>query len=84
MKEMKYVVVKCDNGLEQIFIFSKLFNHDFFAEVLHDIREGDSRDWERSYKEPISAGFTDGESCYGESVTLGLKSRPVEDTKLLT
>lgn len=77
---MKYVVVET-NGVEQLFIFPKEINHDRFAEVLSYIREGD-RNWSREYREPISAGFTDGLSCYGRSESLDLDSRK-EDTQLL-
>jgi hypothetical protein len=80
--EMKYVVVKCE-GNEQLFIFPKGVDHDKFAEVLSNIRVDRGRDWERKYREPISAGFTDGVECYGKSETLGLASRKDVDTKLL-
>lgn len=81
MQEMKYVVVKAEGGDEQIFIFPKQIDHDAFAEVLSHIKTG-GRNWRREYREPVSAGFTDGTECYGRSETLGLNSRSV-DTKLL-
>jgi hypothetical protein len=31
---------------------------------------------------PISAGFTDGETCWGESISIGVKSLP-EDSDIL-
>ena len=81
MIEMKYVVVKSEEDGEKLFIFPKSVNHDAFAEVLSYIKVGD-RNWKRLYREPISAGFTDGVTCYGRSESLDLKSRP-EDTELL-
>lgn len=32
---------------------------------------------------PISAGFTNLKECYGDSFSLKLNSRPVEDTAIL-
>ena len=80
--EMKYVVVQTEEQGEQLFIFPKNIDHDRFAEVLSNIRLGSGYNWERIYREPISAGFTDGTKCYGYSESLSLKSRP-EDTALL-
>jgi hypothetical protein len=83
--EMKYVVVSSEEQGEQLFIFPKNINHDSFAEVLSNIRfykNGNLRDWKRIYREPISAGFTDGVKCYGKSESLNLNSRP-EDTEIL-
>jgi len=82
MLEMKYVVVDSDECGEQLFVFPKSIDHDRFNEVLSDIRHGGDRNWERIYREPVSAGFTDGKTCYGRSETLGLDSRP-QDTALL-
>ena len=83
MIETKYVVVTSDEFGEQLFTFPKSVNHDSFAEVLNHIRHDDGHDWKRVYKEVIAAGFTDGITCFGKSETLGLDSRPVEDTALL-
>ena len=83
MTEMKYIVTDCQEAGEQIFIFPKSIDHDRMAEALSVIKHGDCRNWKRIYRNPVSAGFTDGKTCYGKSETLGLPSRPV-DTKLLT
>ncbi len=83
MIEMKYVVVRIESGKEQLFIFPKAVNHDSFAEVLSHIREGDHNNWKREYREPVSAGFTDGKTCYGRSESMNLDSREIKDTKLL-
>lgn len=83
MKEMKYVVTRDENNKEEIFVFPKHFDHDKFAEVLSYITTGEYRIWERLYREPISAGFTDGVTCYGRSETLCIDARPVEDSGLL-
>ncbi len=82
MQEMKYVVVKSEEQGEQLFVFPTNVNHDTFAEILSYIKFGDGYNWERIYREPISAGFTDGSKCYGSSETLNLSSRPA-DTQLL-
>lgn len=76
MREMKYVVVKTDVG-EQIYVFPKQIDHDAFAEVLSYIKMG-GRNWKREYREPVSAGFTDGVECYGRSETLNLNSRSID------
>jgi len=81
MGEMKYVVVHCDEAGEQLFIFPKNIDHDEFASVLSYIKTG-GYNWTRPVRMPVSAGFTDGESCYGRSETLGLEFRAV-DSELL-
>ena len=84
MIEFKYVVVKAEEGGEQIFIFPKTIDHDRFAEVLSVIRVDDGpRGWKRPRWAPVSAGFTDGVRCYGRSETLNLDSR-MQDSKLLS
>ena len=82
MKEMKYVVTKDESGAEHLFIFPKQIDHDAFAEVLSHIKTG-GRNWKREYREPVSAGFTDGVECYGRSETLGIGSRS-QDSKMLS
>lgn len=81
MSEMKYIVVNSEECGEQMFIFPKNINHDRFAEILSNIRHGGDRNWERIYREPISAGFIIDGKCHGKSETLDLNSRP-EDTEL--
>ena len=81
MPEMKYVVVESDECGEQLVIFLKNIDHDQMAEILSYIKHGGVR-WTRPIRMPISAGFTDGNHCYGRSELLNLKSRP-EDTALL-
>jgi len=82
VSRMKYVVVKRGENEEQIFIFPCAIDHDAFAEVLSYIKEG-GRNWKREFAKPISAGFTDGETCFGRSETLNLDSRKDIDTALL-
>lgn len=82
MTEMKYVVVRSSEIGEQLFIFPKNIDHDSFAEVLSHIRHGSPSDWRRVFRAPVSAGFTDGKTCYGSSETLGLGSRK-QDADLL-
>lgn len=83
MKEMKYVVVRSESDFEQMFIFSKDIDHNRFAEVLSYIKTGSERDWKREYREVVSAGFTDGITCYGRSETLLVDSRSNSDTLML-
>ena len=82
MKEFKYIVMCDENDKKEIFIFPKTVNHDCMAQQLVMIKNHTWGDWERVHRIPVSAGFTDGKTCYGESETLRLKSSP-EDTKLL-
>ncbi len=80
--EFKYVVVTCEGTGEQLFMFPKSVDHDVFAEILSYIKIG-GRNWKRPYRDPVSAGFTDGKTCYGRSETLNLNSRPALDARLL-
>lgn len=81
MEEMKYVVVSSEEQGEQMFIFPKNIDHDAFANVLSYIKTG-GLNWTRPFREPVSAGFTDGHKCYGCSETLDIGSREC-DTLLL-
>ena len=84
---MKYVVTRDEDGVEEIFIFPKRYNHDDFAGDINGLRVRDPnnhREWDRKYKEPISAGFTDGKHCTGRSETLDLDSRGRLDEMLIT
>ena len=82
MNEMKYVVVESEEQGKQMFIFPKNIDHDAFAEVLSYIKVGTPQNWNRAYREPISAGFTNGLTCYGRSETLNLDSQ-LNDTALM-
>jgi hypothetical protein len=82
MREMKYIVTYNEADKEEIFIFPKTVDHDCMMEVIHRIKNQSWGDWKREYRLPISAGFTDGKTCYGESISLRIESRP-EDTELL-
>jgi hypothetical protein len=73
---IKYVVLDVPMAGEEIFLFPVTLNHKDFVKAL-------------GYK-VVSAGFVGhnpetkcGFYCYGESMTLGLKSRPKEDQFLL-
>ena len=84
MKEMKYIVMHSDVTGEELFIFPKSINHvDFFESVYRTkFYPSDSLDWIRPFQKIISAGFTDGKTCYGRSQSLGISSRK-EDSDLL-
>jgi len=78
---MKYVVVKPEGSEEQIFIFPLDVDHDEFAEILSYIKQG-GRNWTRPFRKPVSAGFTDGVTCFGRSETLNLDSRQCDSLLL--
>ena len=81
--KMKYIVTANENGDEEIFIFSKKIDHDCMAESLIGIKDQSWGIWERIYRYPISAGFTDGNECWGRSETLDLDSRGKKDSDLI-
>lgn len=83
---MKYIVMETfgADSVEEIFLFPNSVNHDCMAEVLSRIKNQTWGDWKRIGRMPVSAGFVNAEgTCYGESESLGLESRPSEDTELL-
>lgn len=83
---MKYVVTKDEDGVVELFMFPKQYHHDDFAETISGLKtfvNGNPDNWERKYKEPIAAGFTDGKTCFGRSETLDLDSRGRLDEMLL-
>ena len=87
MIEFKYIIAEnqeSDEGETRIFIFEKGISHDKFGLTLEmGIRNESWRNWRRESWRPISAGFTNGETCYGRSESLNLDSRP-EDTAYLS
>lgn len=83
MIEMKYVVVDSFEYGEELFIFPTSIEHDRFAEVLYYIRPPAPWTYSSACRKAVSAGFTDGETCYGRSELLDLDSRK-EDTVLLS
>lgn len=77
--------------IEDIFIFSPEINHDKMLDSIRSIKlcvGFSGRMWEYSYLKInggncVSAGFITGKGiCSGESESIGIKSRPVEDTLL--
>lgn len=80
---MKYVVMKDREGKEEIFIFPASINHDCIAEVLGRIKNKTHGSWLRIFREPVSAGFTDGVRCTGRSESLNLDSRFEVDAALI-
>ena len=87
MIEFKYIIAEnqeSDEGETRIFIFEKGISHDKFGLTLQmGIRNEGWTNWKRESWYPISAGFTDGKTCYGRSESLNLDSRP-EDTAYLS
>ena len=84
---MKYIVAQNEESEQneiRIFIFEKGIDHDKFGITLgYGIRAGTRSNWWTESWRPISAGFTDGNTCYGRSETLNLDSDPIRDTNLL-
>lgn len=84
---MKYIVFNLGDT-ELLFTFPRCIDHDRMMEACRAIRFGDTRNWDRKLHPnredgtPISAGFIDNGKCHGRSETLGISSRPKEDTKL--
>lgn len=80
---MKYIVMEDGDGKETIVIFDESINHDCMAEVAGRIKNQTWGNWERVYRHPVAAGFTDGVKCWGMSETLNMKSRGEVDAKLI-
>lgn len=72
--EMKYVCTVNEDNLKEIFFFDKHINHDWFYEVVGHMED--------QFRKKVSAGFTNGLSCYGRSETLNLDSNS-EDFNLI-
>jgi hypothetical protein len=70
--EMKYIVTDSEEAGKQLFIFPKSINHDRMAEVLSEVEQFVDNEYDNFYREPVSAGFTDGKTCYGKSESLNL------------
>ncbi len=70
MLDKKYVVTRWSGGNETMFIFPGWVKHSKFAKFFGPV---------------LSAGFVDMEikTCYGESVSLKIKSNPKIDNVLL-
>lgn len=80
---MKYIKTDRD-GTEEIFIFPREIDHDAFYESVELMRSQTMGDWERVHRKIVSAGFVSlNGNCYGQSITLKVKSDPISDTALL-
>jgi len=67
---MKYICIINFGNQQEIFVFPKTINHAYMADLLHC--------------PVISAGFVSiANMCFGESLTLDLKSRGQIDTDIL-
>lgn len=73
--ELKYITVQNESDEIYIIVFDKSINHDYMYLAVSHMGE--------EYLRKLSAGFTDGLSCYGRSETLNLDSNP-DDFKLIT
>jgi hypothetical protein len=85
---MKYVVMKNEDGKEEIFIFPRNLNHDDFAMAAGSVKRRDPNKhhtyWERHHCTPVAAGFFSAGKCTGRSETLNLDSRGRVDELLIT
>jgi hypothetical protein len=71
-QHMKYVVI--EGFGDEIYIFSPLVKHSQFVDMMGGLR----------CNNVLGAGFIDENwNCYGESVTLDIKSRGIVDTNLV-
>ena len=68
--EMKYIIFEDESDKEHILVFDKSINHDYMALAFGHMSD--------EYYKPVSAGFTNGISCYGESETLRIASRETD------
>lgn len=76
---MKYVVVRAEDGLEVIVVFSPMLSH-------RDVVDALALAPKTMHFKPVSAGVVkcDGSAkCLGYSQSLGLASRPERDTRVL-
>lgn len=81
---MKYICTKKADGTEEIFTFSMKINHDCMMEAVESIKNQTHNRWIRIHRDIISAGFVSAKgTCFGNSETLGVKSRGDVDTELL-
>lgn len=80
---MKYVVMQDENGIQELFMFPKSVNHDVFANAVSRLKDQAHGNWKRIDRDVISAGFTDGTTCFGRSETLNLDSRGRLDEMLI-
>lgn len=75
---MKYIVLRDERNKdnEYMVVFDSSINHDYMELAVSSMRDD-------VFYRPVSAGFTNGLTCFERSETLNLDSRPEEDTKLL-
>jgi len=83
---MKYVTLNL-LGEDSIILFPKAIAHKEIVEAVRFMKVENGRgQWSRAYVDLdiVSAGFVDyAGNCHGESISLDVQSRPVEDTELL-
>ena len=79
---VKYIVTENEDGKQELFMFPRSIPHDAMAEVLGYIKKQTCGNWERVFRQPVSAGFVTNNACHGSSESLSLKSEP-GDTDLL-
>ncbi len=87
--QLKYVIMKTDDGREFPLIFGSVLSHKGVADHAENIyyREADKRGEIVGDVEPVAAGFFQlhdgGFTCYGESETLKMKSRGTVDDEVI-
>lgn len=80
---MKYIVTKDEDGKEEIFIFPNAVHHDVMYNAVGRLKNQSHGSWQRTDRELVSAGFTDGVHCLGRSETLNVESRGIQDSNLI-
>lgn len=86
--QLKYVVMKTDEGQEFPIIFGDLVTHKGMADhVAHLYARERDKAGDYGEAEPVSAGFLqvhgEGFACFGESESLHIKSRGHVDDAVL-
>lgn len=83
--KIKYIVIRQPDGDELLFTFPAAVEHLSMFQSVKTMRVGPDGRWTRPYSwaECVGAGFIMDRQCYGESESIGIKSRSDVDTALL-
>ncbi len=86
---MKYIVIEDENGKETIHMWTKnnkMTHYDMYHAIANIKSDYENPRRGRSFLQMsfvVGAGFYDGTNCHGESISLHVKSRGDEDTRLV-
>lgn len=83
--QRKYIVVmNSETEMEEIFTFPMTIDHDAMFEAIYRAKNCTREYWTRNWRVAVSAGFVaSNNECYGESISMNLKSRNEVDTLIL-